>query len=220
MFLLLRVAAAVAGGLLLAGCVDRPMPADVSERFWRAVQQNDVAAVRRLVTAESLRSTIGGADLLDIGEVTLGRTVIDGDSAWVDARVTVDADRPFSVPVTTVLRMERKQWRVDYRATMSELARGGQVAKVFDDIRRLGEQFSGQADGTLDELERVVPELQRELRNLEEKLRARLPELQRRLEEFAREMEKAVRELPGEIPKKYPKEEQGEEPVPGQPIRI
>lgn len=180
--------------LLSSACVEQRSPLQVSELYWRAAREGDVKTIRRHLTEESMREMLNTKDLLPISNVSFGRTLIDGDRAWVETAVTIQSDRPFTLPTKTVLVFEREQWRVDYRSTMESLSNGGELANVIDSIEQLSDQFRDRFDETLDELERTLPEVKREFERLEDHIRTRIPELQKRLEEFEHELEEALKD--------------------------
>lgn len=184
--------------LLLTACSEPKTPTEVSGVFWKAVKEQDEDRVRRLATAASAASIADAEGVLPLGEVTLGRTVIDKDRAWVDTTVEVLADKPVRIPLRTELVMEQGEWRVDYDATVAMLRNGGEVAQVFSEIRRLTDRFSDEAETVIDEVQRALPEVRRELETLEERLRTRLPELQRQLEDLGRELERSIKRKPEE----------------------
>lgn len=190
--------------LLSSACVEQRSPLQVSEVYWSAVREGDVDTIRRHLIAESMRGPLNIEDLLPISDVRFGRTVIDGDRAWVETTVMVTSDRPFTLPTKTVLFFERKQWRVEYRSTMETLSNQGGLASVIDAIEKLSDQFQDSFDETLDELERTLPEVKREVERLEDHIRTRIPELQKRLEEFERELEEALKD-----PRRGPGESKG-----------
>ena len=184
--------------LTAQGCTEPKAPAEVSGLFWQGVREQDENLVRRHSTDSSAASIDGKEAVLPVGAVSFGRTIIDNDRAWVETTVEVLADEPVRIPLRTELVMEEGAWRVDYDATVAMLRDGGEVARVFGDIRSLTDRFADEAEAVLDDVQRALPEVQRELRSLEDRLRTRLPELQRRLEDLGRELEKAIKEKPEE----------------------
>src|SRR5690606_163736 len=179
-----------------AACTEPRTPAEVSDLFWQAVRAGDVDRVRRLSSTRSAPPVAGTEAILPVGEVRFGRTVIDQDTAWVDTTVEVLAQDSVKIPLRTKLTREQGEWRVAYDETVEMLREGGEVARIFGEIRGLTDRFADQAETVLDEVQRALPEVRRELESLEERLRTRIPELRRRLEELGRELEKSIKEAP------------------------
>lgn len=203
-----RAVIVILGLMWAAACQEKMTPTEVAQAFWSAVQARDVDAVRALV-ANGAAQGVEPDRILPISGFSLGRTVIDGNRATVDTQVRLAGDHPIDVSIETRLLNEHGVWKVDYAATVASVSDGGQLAGVLAEIRRLGRQFSGEMDRSLDELQRSLPQIEREIRALEEAFRSQIPELHRQLEEFAREMDKALKEPPRQPPA-----------PPSEPIRI
>jgi hypothetical protein len=155
----------------------------------------DGQTISRYVTSnslESLKKQDLNKDILPINDVTLGKTVIDGEQAWVDTDVAIAGNNPFHLPIKTALLMENKQWKVDYDKTVASVSKTSSVARVLGELNNLGEQFTDKLNQSLDEIERTLPEVQRELEKIEENMRQKLPELRQRMEEFMRQLEEAL----------------------------
>ncbi|MBI4006432.1 MAG: hypothetical protein HY356_07150 [Gammaproteobacteria bacterium] len=178
--------------LVLYGCAANLTPIEVSERFWTAVQNKDVRAVRNYVSSASLDKKDLTENILPIGEVSLGRTVIDGEQAWVDTTVAISGDDPFKLPLKTVLLQENKQWKVDYDATVASVSSSGAVARVMGNLTDLSRQFADGLDRSLTEIQKTLPQVQKEIGKIEENLRERIPELRQRMEEIMKQLEEAL----------------------------
>jgi hypothetical protein len=89
--------------LFIPGCDEALYPIDVSEGFWRAVKDKDINAIEKYSTKDSLTGDELSENILPLDEIILGKTVIDGDEAWVDTTVTISADKPYTLPIKTVL---------------------------------------------------------------------------------------------------------------------
>lgn len=189
--------------LALNGCAASLSPIEVSERFWTAVQHGNTGVVRKYVTSESMNRNDLTEDILPLDSFSLGKTVIDGQQAWVDTTVVISADKPFSLPLKTILLQENEQWKVDYDATVASVSRGSDVARIIGSIASISEQFASELDRSLAEIQKSLPEVQKELERIEKDIKEKLPELRRRMEEFMRQLEEALkgigkkREQPG-----------------------
>lgn len=177
---------------ILNGCMENLPPVEVSERFWTAVQNKDAGTVHKYISSEAHAQNDLTANLLPIDRFTLGKTIIDGEMAWVDTTVVISGDQPFTVPLKTVLLQENKQWKVDYDATVSSISGGNDLARLLGHLNDLGIQFSDQLNRSLVEMQKALPEVQKELEKLEENMKQKLPELQQQLEEFVRQLEEAL----------------------------
>jgi len=186
--------------LVATGCAANPSPLEVSEGFWNGVKEQDAAAVSRYVTAasqESLKQQDPARNILPIKQVTLGRTVIEGDHAWVDTTVEVAGDEPFHLSLRTVLQQENRQWKVDYNATVASITSDSAVGRVLGDLSVLSRQFTDQLNQSLEQAQKALPEIEREIGKIESELRQKLPELRQRMEELMRQLEEALGDRKG-----------------------
>lgn len=181
--------------LVLVACQEYS-PQQVAQRFWDALGHKDAAAVR----AYSLPGSIDVSDpvdaLLPISGATLGRTVIDGDEATVDATVVVAADKPFSLPLETHLERQDGMWRVDYGASVAPLLASGGLARFLRELRRSGALLGDQLNRSLDELQRSLPQLQRQLEQLQRQLQSRIPQLRQQLDELGKSLQELLQPHP------------------------
>jgi len=179
----------------ISGCAASLSPMEVSEGFWKGIKEKDNAAVSRYVTAASqvaLKQQDPARNILPIKQFTLGRTVIEGDHAWIDTTVEVADDRPFHMSVQTVLQQENRQWKVDYNATVASITRNSDLGRVLGDIGKLSKQFTDQLNQSLDQAQKALPEIEREIGKIEGDLKQKLPELRQRMEELMRQLEESL----------------------------
>ena len=179
----------------IPGCAANLSPMEVSDKFWTAVKNRDGQVISRYVTSgsrDSLNNHDLEQDILPINNVSFGKTVIDGEQAWVDTDVIIAGNDPFHLPLKTVLLMENRQWKVDYDKTVAAVSKSSSVARVLGELNNIGDQFNEKLNQSLDEIERTLPEVQKELEKIEDNMRERLPELRQRLEEFMRQLEEAL----------------------------
>ena len=178
-----------------SGCAANPSPLEVSDGFWKGVKDKDTAAVSRYVTTgslESLKRQDPARNILPIKQVTLGRTVIDGERAWIDTTVEVADDKPFHLSVQTVLQQENRQWKVDYNATVASITNDSDVGRVLGDISALSKHFTDKLNQSLDQAQKALPEIEREIGKIEGNLRQKLPELRQHMEELMRQLDEAL----------------------------
>jgi hypothetical protein len=168
----------------------------VADRFWQAAVAGEAARMREHVRGVDQARLGDTAKLLPLRQFTLGRTVIDGDTATVDTRVVLGSASPVTLDIETRLVREGEQWRVDYAATTRSISERGELADVIRQIERLGERLKDGVDQSVDELKRALPALQSELSRIEADIRHKLPELRRRLEEFSRRLQESLRTTP------------------------
>ncbi len=178
--------------VLLGGCNQRHSPIEVSQAFWKAVRAGNAGAVKVLVTKASRASVETGAKALEIDQVELGRTVIDGDVASVDTRVVIASDHPVRVPLQTRLRREHGVWRVDYDATMASLRPGSSLAQALGTLGELGRAFSDKLQQSMDELQQRMPEIKRRMEEAQGEIRRTLPEVRRQLQEMLEQLRKGL----------------------------
>ena len=179
----------------IPGCAANLSPMEVSDKFWTAVKNRDGQAAAGYVTSgslETLKKQDMDQDILPINNVSFGKTVIDGEQAWVDTDVEIAGNDPFNLPLKTVLLMENRQWKIDYDKTVASVSKTNSVARVLGELNNIGDQFNKKLDQSLDEIERTLPQVQKEIEKIEENMREKLPELRQRLEEFMQQLEDAL----------------------------
>ncbi len=202
--------------LFITSCNEGLYPIDVAEGFWRAVKNKDTKAIQKYSTNNSLKEDELGENILPLDEITLGKTVIDGDSAWVDTTVTISGDRPFTIPLRTELIRENKRWKVDYDATIKLVSHGSAVSNVINSIRNMSKDLAAELNQSMEEMQKAIPEVTEELnqsmeeiqktipevveevQKIEESLLEHIPELKKQIEEFVRDLKDAIEELGNE----------------------
>ena len=199
--------------LFVTSCNEGLYPIDVAEGFWRAVKDKDAKAIQKYSTNISLKEDEPGENILPLDEITLGKTVIDGESAWIDTTVTISGDRPFTIPLRTELIRENKRWKVDYDATIKLVSHGSAVSNVINSIRNMSKDLADELNESMEEMQKAIPEVTEELNQsmeeiqkiipevteevekIEESLLEHVPELKKQIEEFVRELKDAIEEL-------------------------
>ena len=205
--------------LFITSCNEGLYPIDVAEGFWRAVKDKDTKAIQKYSTNNSLKEDEPGENILPLDEITLGKTVIDGETAWVDTMVTISGDKPFTIPLRTELIRENKRWKVDYDATIKLVSQGSAVSNVINSIRNMSKDLAEELNQSMEEMQKAIPEVTEELNQsmeeiqktipevveevekIEESLLEHVPELKKQIEEFIRDLKNAIEELgkePGE----------------------
>ena len=195
---------------MLSGCARPLPPQDVADRFWRAVITQHPAKIRRYVREENQATLKDDPEILPVSEFELGRVVIDGESATIETRITLDADKPVALKIDTELVREGERWRVDYTATIDDISTQSQLAQVIGQIENIGGAIADGIDKSVDEMKKMLPEIERQLSRIEAEIKQRMPELRERLEEFSKSIEESL---------KLPPEEQGP-PAPPETIEI
>jgi len=193
-YLLLVVICVTSAG----GCGQQPYPVEVAGQFWHAIRYGDLNELRRTVTSEFSRQEDLINDLHPVGAVTLGKTVIDGDKAWVDTDVEIRAADNPTITLKTVLVKEKNHWKVDYHASTALISRDNNLARVIGSMRELGDQIAGQLDEVIGEIQEAIPEVQGELEKLEKHIQSQIPILKEKFEEFSRELEETLKNEPEE----------------------
>lgn len=195
---------------MLSGCARPLPPQDVADRFWRAIITQHPAKIRRYVREEDQATLKDDPEILPVSEFELGRVVIDGESATIETRITLDADKPVALKIDTELVREGERWRVDYTATIDDISTQSQLAQVIGQIENIGGAIADGIDKSVDEMKKMLPEIERQLSRIEAEIKQRMPELRERLEEFSKSIEESL---------KLPPEEQGP-PAPPETIEI
>ncbi len=177
------------------GCEDERYPLDIADKFWRAVKDKDVKTIKKYTSKDSLKTKNPGQNILPLDEITLGKTVIDGDGAWVDTTVTISGDKPFKVPLRTVLIREDKQWKVDYDSTIKLVSEDSSVSHVINNIKILSKDLAAELNQSMDDLQEKIPEIKEEVDRMEESLMEQIPELKKQIEEFVNDLKEAIKEF-------------------------
>lgn len=175
-----------------SGCVARLTPIQVSEKFWTAIQNQDAGAARLFIAEGTASADDITGNVLPINGFSLGRTVIDGENAWVDTDVEIAAEEPFNLSLKTVLLRKDDRWKVDYDSTVASISSDSSVARVIGKLSEFSGEFSRELDRSLEEMQRALPQIQKELEAIEEKMKEKLPELREQLKEFIRQLEEAL----------------------------
>lgn len=178
--------------ILASGCVARLTPIQVSEKFWTAIKNKDAGAARLFIAEGTATTDDITGNVLPLNGFEVGRTVIEGDQAWVDTNVEIAADKPFNLSLKTVLLRKEERWKVDYDSTVASISSDSNVARVIGKLSEFSGEFSRELDRSLDEMQRALPQIKKELDNIEENMKKSLPELRQQLEEFIRQLEEAL----------------------------
>jgi methyl-accepting chemotaxis protein len=181
--------------LFITGCDEGLYPIEVSEGFWRAVKDKDINAIEKYSTKDSLTGDELRENILPLDEIILGKTVIDGDGAWVDTTVTISGDKPYTLPIKTVLIRKNKQWKVDYQATMKWVSKGSSVYSVISGIKNMMGELAAGLNQSMEDVQKAIPEIKEEIKRIEESLLEHVPELKKQIEEFVEDLEEAIKEL-------------------------
>lgn len=189
--------------VLLGACAQDLPPQDVTERFWRAVVTGHPDKLQRYVRDSDRAAATDGAGLLGVSAVEFGRTVIDGERASVETRVTLSGTQPLTLPLETTLVREGDTWRIDYPSTVAPISRDGEIATVIEHIEQLGDQLKQGIDRSVGELSAAIPQVEQELSRIERAFKQRVPALREQVEAFARRLEEAMKQAPA-MPKPAP----------------
>ena len=181
--------------LFNTACDESLYPIDVAEKFWRAVKDKDVRVIQKYSTEDSLTAEELSENILPLDEIVLGKTVIDGDSSWVDTTVTITGDKPLTLPLRTVLIRENKQWKVDYDETIKLVSKGSSISRIISSIRNMREDLTEELSQSMEEIQKAIPEVKEEIEKIEESLLEYVPELKKQIEEFVNDLREAIKGL-------------------------
>ncbi len=181
--------------LFNTACDENLYPIDVAEKFWRAIKDKDVRGIQKYSTEDSLVGEELSENILPLDEIVLGKTVIDGDSSWVDTTVTITGDKPLTLPLRTVLIRENKQWKVDYDETIKLVSKGSSVSRIISSIRNMREDLTEELSQSMEEIQKAIPEVKEEIEKIEESLLEYVPELKKQIEEFVNDLREAIKGL-------------------------
>ena len=183
---------------LLSGCARPLPPQDVADRFWRAVITQHPAKIRRYVREQDQATLKDDPEIMPISQFELGRVLNDGESATIETRITLDADKPVSLKIDTELVREGERWRVDYTATIDDISTQSQLAQIIGQIENIGGALADGIDKSVAEMKKILPEIERQLSRIEAEIKQRVPELRERIEEFSKRIEESLKLPPEE----------------------
>jgi len=187
--------------LFITSCNESLYPIDVAEGFWRAVKDKDTKAIQKYSTNNSLKEDEPGENILPLDEITLGKTVIDGETAWVDTMVTISGDKPFTIPLRTELIRENKRWKVDYDATIKLVSQGSAVSNVINSIRNMSKDLAEELNQSMEEMQKAIPEVTEELNQSMEEMQKAIPEVTEELNQSMEDIQKTIPEVVEEVEK-------------------
>jgi len=181
--------------LFNTACDEGRYPIDVAEKFWRAIKDKDVKTIQKYSTDDSLTEEDLDENILPLDEIILGRTVIDGDSSWVDTTVTISGDKPLTLPLRTVLIRENKQWKVDYDETIKLVSKGSSISRIISSIRNMRENLTEELNQSMEDIQKAIPEVKEEIEKIEESLLEHVPELRKQIKEFLKDLKEVIKEF-------------------------
>jgi len=184
--------------ILLAGCKKNLSPIEVADKFWTGMKTNDTEMIKETLSRQSIQDLVKMEEILPVKEFNLTRTIIEGNHASVDTDVIIAADKPYQVPVETVLIKENNEWKVQYKVTVANISSGNQIAKIIGNIDELSEEFSEEMQQSMDEFKKAVPEMKRQINKAQEQFRKIIPQLQDKFEELIREIEESLEQPPAD----------------------
>ena len=186
---------------VLSACKGDLNPDQVADLFWTAAVNNNTPLMKRMCSSNSFDDATDFTRLHTVTAFTLGRIVIDGNSAEVETSLSMkEASRPVSV--TTYLTKENGKWRVDFGKTASFLTLNEQMTELIGDIEDLAEEFADEIEGSGEEIkEKALPAIKSQVQQLEKELQKKLPEIRQQIDEFLEELEQSIEES---IPDKPP----------------
>ena len=148
--------------LLLTACgLSGSDPGKVTEKFWSAMQENDLEKARELVTPKSKQEFLSiddneiRIDKFELGEVLRGET-----QSYVMVTV-VGPD--FNQTFKTALQKVDGKWKVNHRETMGELTRAQirEMGRAFrEGMETAGEELAEQFKGMAEALSEGMQEMQ------------------------------------------------------------
>ncbi len=189
---------------MLPGCKGDLNPDQVADIFWSAAVSNNSALMKRMSSRDTYNESADFARLHQVTAFTLGRIVIDGDTAEVETSLTMDnASSPVSI--TTYLINEEGKWRVDFDKTASFLSLNEQMTELIDGIEGLAEEFAEEIEGSVEDFkEKALPAIKSQVEQVEKELKKKLPEIRQQIDEFLEELEKSIEESLPETPPETP----------------
>jgi hypothetical protein len=185
--------------LILGGCSTATTPEEVAWQFWDAVARQDENSARRYTTEASRVKIDLSQGRWQDAVVTFGEVRIKGDDAGIETRIVLSEQKEAPpIELQTVLRRENSQWKVDYEKTMQSLAARNPFTDLVKELKRFGEQMSGNVERTLSDLKKNLPQIEKELKGLGgsvgKALQETVSELQKGLGAFTKALEKAAEE--------------------------
>lgn len=174
--------------VLLGACTRAAAPLEVASEFWTAQMARDTERLRRLVRDSDVAGVEGGLDVLPISAFELGDLRVTGSSAEIDTRLTLAGKDALHLSIVTVMTRSGDSWRVDYPATVRDIASDSPLAKLITQLQGLTSRLGAGVNQSLEELKRALPKLESELSDIEKDIRSQVPELRRRLDDLLRDL--------------------------------
>ena len=174
--------------LLVGACTRAADPQQVATEFWHAQQTGDTDRLRRLVRDSDVASVESGLHVLPISAFALGDVRVSGDGAEIDTRLTLSGKDAMHLSIVTVLIRSGDSWRVDYPATVRDIASDSPLARLITQLQGFTTRFGAGVNQSLEELKRALPKLESELSDIEKDIRSQVPELRRRLDDLLRDL--------------------------------
>ena len=154
--------------VVLSGCEEKLSPIEVSEHFWKGVEMRDATIIERFISSDSQANASSIENILPVKNTAFGRTVIEENMAWVDTTVTIESEKPFTLPLTTTLVKENGYWKVKYNETIASVSSGSDIARIMGSIQDLSGKFTEELDRSIGEMQKAIPEIKREIGRVEE----------------------------------------------------
>ncbi|SDK52352.1 hypothetical protein [Microbulbifer yueqingensis] len=181
---------------LLSACSGPETPQEVTTAFWEAVIDDDRRDVARYSTLADPDGYDGFGSKWAGYQLAWGRVVIDGDEAIVETELArQQGARERSRSLVTYLVRRDGAWLVDYKRTTRSFS-GGAIGDLFNELERLGEEFSSQFNDSADEVNTQMERMLEELGQAQQELGERASEA---MEQSAEELRRALQELDAAI---------------------
>jgi hypothetical protein len=165
----------------IQACAQQATPEEVAQSFWDAVVNNDKEVMQNLVAKGSLDnpSLLDNADKM-LSSLEVKEAVIkDGKATIETILINNQDDKETRLPITTSLRLEDEQWKVNGQESINALVATSMNLMMSDmtkDLSAMGQQLNETISTGLQEFlsafNREVPTLKKELEKFSDKKKA------------------------------------------------
>ena len=158
---------------ILTGCGGQDSPKDVSTKFWKAVQAQDMETAKQVSTWDTvdylryLKKDNFHPERFELGEEKLTETSAEIQTVLFTTKVGKSGVK---VPGVTVLIKTEQGWKVDVRKTLGSVIKQS-VNNIFDQLNNFMQQGIKEFDKTFSE---SMKELEKTLEESTEKLKKEL----------------------------------------------
>lgn len=129
---------------MLLSCTEPKTPEETAQRFWTALQHQDIDAAQKLAIDGSVQKLLS----LQPASFQLGALESNGNRASIQTTVQSARNRENQeILLTTVLYYHNEKWRVSVKQTENSLL-PGTFRKLMRDLEEIGNRIGNSFDAS------------------------------------------------------------------------